>query len=272
MCDPAPSEILIHCDGGWRPDSNLFNQSQIPVRLLYSETKIGPGGGRDVCIKAASNELVASFDDDSWPLDRDYFGRAFAIMNVLPQVAILSPEVYLQEKPIQPQKVEANTALYYQGSASIHRRSVHLTLPGFVPIPLAYGVEEADLSLQIHAAGYLILSSPWIRAWHDRPLADNAHQIIPWIKNEVLLVYLRYPLIAQPWGWWRAWRHWWRNRDILKVSGMPSFFKEISAHCQHYRSYQFTYSLAEILRHLRMTPQRFLIKSDDGRIHIQNIP
>lgn len=271
-CVPGPAEILIHCDGGWKPAPSLFKQSLIPVILLHSDKQIGPGGGRDACIRAASNDLVASFDDDSWPLDVEYFTQAKTIMDAMPQAAILSPEVYLKEKPILPKRNELSTAKYYQGSASIHRRSHYLTVRGFVPVPSAYGVEETDLSLQTHAAGFQILESPWLRAWHDRPLADHAHQTIPWIKNEVLLAYLRYPLIAQPWGWWRAWRQWWRNRSVLKVSAMPLFIKEVFAHCQHYQTYKFTYSLTQILRHLRMHTESFSIESSDGQIHIRRLP
>lgn len=270
-CDPLPAEILIHCDGGWRPDEAQFDSLRMPVRLLYSGKPLGPGGGRDACIRAASYDLVASFDDDSWPLDSDYFDQAKKIMDALPQVAILSPEVYLQEKPIQPQSCELRTAKYYQGSASIHRRSHYLAVRGFVPVPLAYGVEETDLSLQTHAAGFQILESPWLRAWHDRPLADNAHQLIPWIKNEVLLAYLRYPLIAQPWGWWRALRHWWRNRSVLKVSGLLQLVREILAHCLQYQAYKFTYSLTQILSHLRLHPERFLIEATNGQLQIHRL-
>jgi GT2 family glycosyltransferase len=271
-CEPLPAEILIHCDGGWRPDEAQFDSLRVPVRLLFSEKPLGPGGGRDACIRASSHDLIASFDDDSLPLDSDYFDQAKKIMDTLPQAAILSPEVYLQEKPIQPQSCELRTAKYYQGSASIHRRSHYLAVRGFVPVPLAYGVEETDLSLQTHAAGFQIWESPWLRAWHDRPLADNAHQTIPWIKNEVLLAYLRYPLIAQPWGWWRAWRHWWRNRSVLKVSGLLRLVREIFVYCLQYQTYKHSYSLRQILCHLRLHPERFLIESSNGQIHIRSLP
>lgn len=270
-CEPLPAEILIHCDGGWRLDEVQFDSLRVPVRLLFSEKSLGPGGGRDACIRAASHDLVASFDDDSWPLDTEYFAQAKMIMDAMPQVAILSPEVYLKEKPVMPQRNELSTAKYYQGSASIHRRSHYLAVRGFVPVPLAYGVEETDLSLQTHAAGFQILETPWLRAWHDRPLADNAHQTIPWIKNEVLLAYLRYPLIAQPWGWWRAWRHWWRNRSVRKISEMPLFIKEIFAHCQQYQTYKFTYSLTQILSHLRLHSEGFLIEFDGSEIHFRRL-
>ena len=269
QCDPRPDEILIHCDGGWQPDPASFAELPSPVTLLYSKTKIGPGGGRHACIHSAKNELVASFDDDSWPIDKEYFGQAQALMEAVPDAAVLSPEVYLLEKPIQAQRAEVCTVQYYQGSASVHRRSLYLTLRGFVPIPQAYGIEETDLSLQTHAAGYRILESPWLRAWHDRPLADNAHQAMPWIKNEILLAYLRYPRIAQPWGWWRAWRQLWRNRQSAPFLLLLRNYWEALSHCKSYQAHRHRYSLSQVLAHLRMRRECYTIEFDGGALSLK---
>jgi hypothetical protein len=256
-CQPAPAEILIHCDGGWQPDPGpwLSAVGSIPLRILYSQVQVGPGGGRDACIQAAAHELVASFDDDSWPLDKDYFGVAVAIMRAYPQSAMLSPVVYLEEKPVRVREPLLTTSRYYQGSASVHRRSHHRQLPGLVPIPAAYGAEEADLSLQAHAAGFGILECHWMRAWHDRPLADHQHQTLPWIQNEVLLGYLRYPLVAQPWAWWRALRQLAAMRGQLKKrQGLQSLLA-VRTHCHRFRAYRHRYSLRQIWTHARIQPQ-----------------
>ncbi len=186
-CDPLPEEILIHCDGGWILPDEVIQGLALPVRVLQSSDNLGPGGGRHRLFLEASCELIASFDDDSWPLDREYFAQVCAVMEAFPQVAVMSPAVYLHEKPVLAPFHEAYTARSFEGSASVHRKSVYLTLPGYVSVPAAYGVEEADLSLQIHAAGHEMLSCPWLRAWHDRPYADHQHTVLPWIRNEVLL-------------------------------------------------------------------------------------
>lgn len=257
-CQPAPAEILIHCDGDWQPNPRpwLSAVGSIPLRILHSSAQVGPGGGRDACIQAAAHELVASFDDDSWPLDEDYFGVAVAIMSAYPQAAMLSPVVYLEEKPVRAREPLLTTSRYYQGSASVHRRSHYRQLPGLVPIPAAYGVEEADLSLQAHAAGFLILESHWMRAWHDRPLADHHHQTLPWIQNEVLLGYLRYPLAAQPWAWWRALRQVAAHVNKLPLRPLLKALGGTLAHCQRYRSHRQHYSLKQIWAHTQMRPER----------------
>jgi len=256
-CVPAPAEVLIHCDGGWRPDPAplVAAAGALPVRWLHSPHKIGPGGGRDACLRAAAHDLVASFDDDSWPLDSDYFGVAVAIMEACPQAAILSPVVYLQEKPVRDREARLTTCRYYQGSASVHRRSQYLQLPGWVPIPAAYGVEEADLSLQVHAAGFEILESHWMRAWHDRPLADHQHQTLPWIQNEILLGYLRYPAVAQPWAWWRALRQLAAQVGKLPLRTLLETLAGAISHCQGYRPYRRPYTLKQIWAHARVQPE-----------------
>ena len=46
------------------------------VRWFSSDATQGPGGGRNRLIREARSPIVASFDDDSWPLDADYFALA----------------------------------------------------------------------------------------------------------------------------------------------------------------------------------------------------
>lgn len=263
-CRPLPQEILLHFDGGWNPPTDFSANAPIPVHLFRSREHIGPGGGRGLLFHHATCELIATFDDDSWPLDADYFAQAFAVMEAFPDAAILSPAVYLREKPILPPLMEVTTSRSYEGSASIHRRSVHLKLPGYVPIAHAYGVEEADISLQTHAAGYQLLSCPWMRAWHNRPYTDNVHSIKPWIKNEVLLAYLRYPLIAQPWGWIRSLRHVLRHRHQHHLASLLRALLESVPLCAHFSKYKHRYGLCEVWKHHLLPKKRWSIKVAPG--------
>ncbi|MDB6139499.1 MAG: glycosyl transferase [Verrucomicrobiaceae bacterium] len=258
-CVPRPSEILVHADGGWESGIESTQVGGIPLRLITSKHRIGPGGGRDLMIRAASQDIVASFDDDSWPVDSDYFARAFALMNAFPLAAVASPAVYLHEKPVQEPWMEATEAGAFEGSASLTRRSLYLQLPGYVPVPAAYGIEEVDVSLQAHAAGFQILACPWLRAWHDRPQADDQHGMAPWAANEVLLAYLRYPRWLQPWGWWRAVRrilHQWsgpsRAALLAALAGSP-------AHCARFAGWKRRYSWREIHAFHRGARQRWCL-------------
>ncbi len=258
-CDPLPQEIVMHCDGGWRPEPAMIEGLPVPMRFLHSEARLGPGGGRHRLFQEAACEIVASFDDDSWPLDVDYFARALAVMEAFPKALVMSPGVYLKERPVLPAMPEVSLVRSFTGSASVTRRSLYLRLPGYVPVAAAYGVEETDLSIQAHAAGLEILFCPWMRAWHDRPGVDNQHAVLPWIRNEVLLASLRFPLVMQPWGWMRALRHVWRHRhETGWRAPLRALFSALPAMVE-YRSYQRRYTLGEVWRHHRHVERRFLL-------------
>ena len=259
-CSPIPQEILLHFDSGWVPERDFTANAPVPVRIFSSRQKIGPGGGRDLLFKEAACDVVCSFDDDSWPLDAAYFRRALDLMNAFPNAAVASPAVYLREKPEMPCLDEVSESVYFEGSASITRRSHYLRLPGYVPVAEAYGVEEVDISLQAHAAGFTILSCPWIRAWHDRPHVDNVHSVLPWIRNEVLLAYLRYPLWLQPWGWLRALRHVWMHASTMGI--LPLLWQVAfgPAHCAAYSKHVRRYDIGAILAHHYQFHRRWTIK------------
>ncbi len=259
-CDPLPQEVLVHCDGGWLPEPGLADGLAVPVRLLSSAQRIGPGGGRHRLFQEAACEVVASFDDDSWPLDRDYFARALAVMHAFPDVVVMSPAIYLKEKPVLSAMSEASLVRSFSGSASVTRRSLYQKLPGYVPVAEAYGVEETDLSLQAHAAGYQILACPWLRAWHDRPQNDNKHAVLPWIRNEVLLAYLRFPLLMQPWGWGRSLRHLWRHgHETGWLPALRALFSALPVLVE-FRAYRQRYTSAQVWQHHRHVEQRFLLE------------
>jgi len=274
-CQPLPQEVLLHADGGWQVPTSVLEGLPFSIQVVSSNQRLGPGGGRHRLIQAATHEIVASFDDDSWPLDIDYFAKAIALMQALPKVAVLSPAVYLHEKPALGPMPEASTERSFVGSASITRRSMYLQLPGYIAVPAAYGVEEADLSLQVHAAGFEILSSPWLRAWHDRPQSDNLHTILPWISNEILLAYLRFPKSLQPWGWLRALRHVWRHHHQVGWWPLLRTLAHSFPKALDYKRHLRRYSLTQVLRHHRTPIQRFLLieKSDaDGNQRLQAKP
>jgi hypothetical protein len=263
-CSPLPQEILIHCDGGWVLDQEVVSGLPVPVRIIQSVDNVGPGGGRHRLYHESACEIITSFDDDSWPLDKEYFAQALAVMEAFPKVAVMSPAVYLREKPVLPPMHEASLTRSFEGSASVNRKSMYVQLPGYVPVPAAYGVEEADLALQIHAAGFEILSCLWMRAWHDRPYADNRHTVLPWIRNEVLLAYLRFPRIAQPWGWLRAVRHVWRHRHESRPGVLLRELACSLPNAVHYQAYVRRYSLPQVWRHHRRKNKRYLIHVEGG--------
>ena len=75
-CNPKPAEIWVHVDLG---DGVLEREVQrrFPdVGILTSATRLGPGGGRHRCLLACTTPYAVSFDDDSYPVDPDFFSRS----------------------------------------------------------------------------------------------------------------------------------------------------------------------------------------------------
>ena len=201
-CQPPPSEILVHVDGNQTGCAAGIRAAFPDVKILVSEGNVGPGGGRNKLIEAALHELVASFDDDSYPLDTDYFSRVETLMAQFPQASILNAAVYHQGEPILADVCRAEWVSDFSGGASVYRRSAFLATTGYVPLPLAYGMEEVDLALRLHAQGRLVLRTQWLRVFHDTDLSrhDSPHVTAASISNVALLVYLRYPRRLWPIG------------------------------------------------------------------------
>src|SRR6266487_4011454 len=75
-CNPAPREIIIHIDAGDAETAPMLDREFAGKATWFQSTSTrGPGGGRNLLLQRAQCPLVASFDDDSYPIDEDYFAR-----------------------------------------------------------------------------------------------------------------------------------------------------------------------------------------------------
>ena len=62
------------------------------------------------------NELIASFDDDSYPLDADYFERARTLMQTLPNTALIGASLFHRHETVMAeQMVVSRTASFGAG-------------------------------------------------------------------------------------------------------------------------------------------------------------
>lgn len=201
QCDPCPDEIIVHIDGGdQQTESVLLNQGNALVVVVKSDRQVGPGGGRNRAIALAKNDIVASFDDDSYPIDPDYFARLLSLFEQYPKAAVIGAAIYHQGEPIQPAAPTATWEHAFVGCGCAYRRAVFLETQGYVELPVAYGMEEVDLSLRLHNQGWDVLITPWLRVFHDTQLAHHSNPKITAasIANQALLTYLRYPPVY--WG------------------------------------------------------------------------
>jgi GT2 family glycosyltransferase len=195
-CVPKPDEILVHVDADQLKCEQAIRKEFPDVRVLLSHDHVGPGGGRNKLMDAAQHEFVASFDDDSYPIDSDYFQRALKLFERFPEASVICAALYHTGEPIGLDDRSARWTADFSGGACIYRRRAFLEAGGYVPLPVAYGMEEVDLAIRVHSRGGKILSTPWLRVFHNTDLKRHADPRVTAgsIANLALLAYLRYPV------------------------------------------------------------------------------
>jgi len=195
-CEPPPSEILVHVDGNQAACADAVRRAFPAVRVLLSAQRIGPGGGRNALLAAATAPLVASFDDDSYPIDRDYFARVGEVMQRFPDAAIVCAGVYHHGETVAEATRQASWVADFVGCGCIYRTASLGCGMGYVPLAVAYGMEESDLALRLHDRGGRVLFTPWLRVFHDTDRARHADPVVTAasIGNLALLTFLRYPV------------------------------------------------------------------------------
>ena len=232
-CEPAPDEVLVHVDGNESECAAAIRKAFPDVAVLESADSVGPGGGRNKLIEAARNELAASFDDDSYPIDADYFARVEFLFERFPEAALIGASIFHRHEPEPAAARLATRTGSFTGCGAVYRRSAFLGGGGYVPLPIAYAMEEEDLALRLLDQGKVMLFSPWLRVFHDTDLSHHGNPRITaaQIANTALLAFLRYPARYWPYGAAQV-----LNRAIWSV--------------RHGRSQGVAVGLAQIPRHL----------------------
>lgn len=199
-CVPKPDEVLVHVDANQVKVEEAIRHVFPDIRVFRSRDHLGPGGGRNALISAARFELVASFDDDSYPIDSDYFARVLKVCGRFPDASVVCAALYHVGEPIALDDRGAQWTADFSGGACVYRRSAFLEAGGYVPLPVAYGMEEVDLAIRLHSRGGRILTTPWLRVFHNTDLKRHEDPLVTAgsIANLALLAYLRYPVSL--WG------------------------------------------------------------------------
>lgn len=195
-CVPAPAEVLVHVDGNNTQCAALVRQRHPQVKVLVSAGQVGPGGGRNLMVDAATQPLIASFDDDSYPIDADFFNRVTVLFANFPDAWVIAGRVFHVHQKIEPPIEAAEWGADFSGGGCAYRRERYLEVGGYVPLPDAYNMEEVDFALRLHAQGGKVLVTPWLRVFHDTDLARHANPEVTAasIANLALLAFLRYPI------------------------------------------------------------------------------
>ena len=195
-------EIWIHID---LSDGRLEDElaKRFPeIRILTSPMRLGPGGGRHRCLLVCKAPYAVSFDDDSYPVDRDFFDSVEQLFSEHPEAAIFGANIWHREEAPKDRTEQLVRAPSYIGCGHAIRLAAYKQTRGYLPLPIPYGMEESDLSLQLFASGWQIYEAGQLRVFHDTDLAHHRSPevVSAVIANVGLFVYLNYPII----GWGRG--------------------------------------------------------------------
>lgn len=213
-CEPQPTELLVHVDGDDEVTAQILKQNYTQIRIIQSTSNIGPGAGRNKLISAASEDIVVGFDDDSYPIDQDYFQRILHLFSQYPCAAILAAKIFHLGEPLLPDENKPMWVANYIACGCVYRREPFLQANGHIQRLIPYGMEENDLALRLHAKGWRILETPELRVFHNTYLQhhESAKVTAGIIENVALHAFLRYPSIFWAYGFiqclnqviWRA--------------------------------------------------------------------
>lgn len=195
--------ILVHVDAGDFETPALLEQNpQGTVEWVRASSSRGPGGGRNILLEMTDTLWVVSFDDDSWPESSDFFARLEKVIDSNPKAGVLAFPINVRGQKPTHWPTEIQPASCFENCGCAIRREAFQQTEGFLPLRHAYGMEEADVSLQLLDKGWQILNIPDLWVYHDTGMEHHASAPVnaAQITNTALLAFLRYPVTLWPLG------------------------------------------------------------------------
>lgn len=253
---PPAHEVIICADGCLDGTVEMLASKFPQFSVHQNDRPMGYMYSRDRLLRLAHGDVVLSIDDDSYPLQRDFFrelARAFAEH---PEAAVVVfPELRDGNAFSAPDKTDRSPGHYvsaYANCAAAMRRKFYLERSGF-PVFFTHMYEEADYALQCYAAGAAVWFEPTLAVRHHvskinrRPL--QRHQFNA--RNELWSVWLRCPwpwlamvsgyrmgrqfvyawsegagwALREPGWWWAALKGWSRCRGIRRPVGWQTYYR-----------------------------------------------
>jgi glycosyltransferase involved in cell wall biosynthesis len=257
-CSPQPAEVWVHIDASdGRLELSLAREFP-QVRILTSPVRLGPGGGRHRCLKACTTPYAVSFDDDSWPLDLDFFAVVVELLNEHPEAAIIAASIVDRHQAAPPRGKTLTPGISYVGCGHAIRLAAYGHTRGYLPRPVAYGMEETDIALQLFAGGWRIFASADLRVVHD---TDGRHRDAPEIvaaslSNVALFAFLNYPVALWGWGVLQVLNYAAYCLRNGKSAGLIGGFLRIPGDCYRHRMHRRPLPFSTVVEFLRRRRQK----------------
>jgi glycosyltransferase involved in cell wall biosynthesis len=196
--NPQPMEILV-CADGCTDDTVAMLLRDFPTFTVWENSPAqGSVSSRDRLMRLAKGDVVVSLDDDSYPVNNDFFAQLAPIMEAHPEVAVITfPELRDGDVFASPGKTFSAAGHYvsaYPNCAAAMRREFYLNQPGF-PKFFIHMYEETDYALQCYAGSAAVWFEPSLVIRHhlssvQRQFVTRHHQNA---RNELWSVWLRCP-------------------------------------------------------------------------------
>ncbi len=192
---------LIVADNASEDDVRTYlataSASQPHVTVIFNKTNLGVAAGRNATFALAKGEFVLSSDDDTrvpYEVLRDLPGLLRA---KYPKVGILALRIrHPDDGRDQNYAGDHDCPVRnHHGAAFVIRREVLARIGGMDEY-CDFGIEELDISIRTHAAGYQITYAPELVAYHNsfqysgREAFDRRKK---WIFNSARTMHKYFP-------------------------------------------------------------------------------
>jgi GT2 family glycosyltransferase len=253
-CDPQPAEIWIHIDQSDGVLERRLKERFPGVHILTSADRLGPGGGRHRCLMACGVPYAVSLDDDSSPVDADFFAAIEPLFASHPGAAIFGASIWHRSEPeIRRGRVVRRVASYV-GCGHAIRVAAYRDVRGYLARPTAYALEESDVGLQLFVKGWRVFAAEQLRVYHDtdRTHHDAREITASTITNLALLAFLHYPATDLGRGVAQV-----LNRVAYclrrgQTQGLASGLAGIVTECFRYRGLRAPVHHDELMKYLRL--------------------
>jgi hypothetical protein len=150
----------------------------------------------------ATQPYFVSFDDDSWPIDRNFFAELETVFVNNTRIAVIGASIYDRSQIQQPRTSDLKRVYTYTGCGYGLRVSAYSQTTGHLDRYCPYGFEEFDIALQLHSKNWELADCRGLRVFHDTDLSHHprAETTAGTIENAALIMYLRYPITLWYYG------------------------------------------------------------------------
>ena len=200
LADLPPEMELIVVDNASTDGSREFlkelRHSHPALKLVLMKSNTGVATGRNAAFKIAEGNYVVSLDDDACMsvADISKVPDIFSVHNHAGILAFSVCHALTGEKQNDHGCTIIPVANFY-GAAHAIRRGMFERV-GYMDELCSFGGEEFDFSVRCHAAGYLTIYLPEVRASHNsfyRPGPVGADRRVKWVYNYVRVLYKLFP-------------------------------------------------------------------------------